>query len=86
MQIYFTKYRNFFYICAMNANIGALYAVILDNRVVVTETNLTAFAKKFHEVEPKGFKYVTLFGKFKASKEFTQTIGGKTYYFQQLHP
>lgn len=70
----------------MNANIGSLYAVILDNRVIVTETNLTAFAKKFLEIEPSGFKYVTLFGKFKAAKEFTQTIGDKTYYFQQLHP
>ena len=69
----------------MNNRIKKLYSCCLDNRVVVIESNYKYFYEAFKSIEPEGCYASKWYdAKFKASNDFTQTIGDKVYFFQRL--
>ena len=68
----------------MNKRITKLFSCCLDNRVVVFETNLDKFHEQLKNIEPNCNYNRWYAHKFKQDPEFSQTIDGKTYYFQRL--
>ncbi len=70
----------------MNPNVTKLYTIILDNAVIVAETNLKNLIEAFQQVEPNSLGYHSFFLKFKEQKKFAYVISGKEYHFQQIIP
>lgn len=68
----------------MNERITKLFSCCLENEVILFETNLSEFQKKFEKIESESNSYRQFNYKFKQSKMFKQTINGKNYTFQQL--
>lgn len=68
----------------MNERITKLFSCCLENEVILFETNLSEFQKKFDNIEIGAISYRQFNYKFKQTKMFKQTINGKNYTFQQL--
>lgn len=54
----------------MNDNIKVLYTCCLDNKVIVTESNLTLFVKELEYMTDIGKKYNWFYRRFKSSNSF----------------
>lgn len=68
----------------MNERITKLFSCCLENEVILFETNLSEFQKKFEKIESESNSYRQFNYKFKQTSMFKQTINGKEYTFQQL--
>ncbi|MDG5490539.1 hypothetical protein [Psychroserpens sp. SPM9] len=69
----------------MIRDLKSLYAVIVENKVVVFETNLKLFVEKFNELEKESRNYDYYYRQFKKKEtlEFENTNGVK-YHLQKL--
>ncbi len=68
----------------MIRDLRALYTAVVDNRVVLFETNLKNFVEKLNEMEPTSNNYMYYYRAFKKEKLIVQEIDGKEYHLQEL--
>lgn len=68
----------------MNEVLKKLFTCCFDNRVIVFETNLVDFQKKFEKLVPEAHGYRWFLNKFKESDTISQTYNGKLFTFQKL--
>ncbi len=69
----------------MIRDLKSLYVLIIDNKVVIFETNLKSFVEKLNDFDSNTKNYDHYYREFKKNKiiEF-QNISGKKYYLQKL--
>jgi len=68
----------------MNKHLTAVFTAIIDNEIVIHETNLLAFHKIVKKKEDAAHNYQWFYRHFLASDRFQLTLSGKTYHFQKL--
>lgn len=69
----------------MIRDLKSLYTVIVDNKVVLFETNLKLFIERLNKIEPESRNYDYYYREFKKlnALEFTNNQGVK-YHLQKL--
>ncbi|MGB2528555.1 hypothetical protein [Flagellimonas sp. SN16] len=68
----------------MIRDLKALYTAVVDNEVVLFETNLKLFVEKLNKMEPSSRNYQYYYRQFQKKKLLTQELGSKKYHIQEL--
>jgi hypothetical protein len=66
----------------MNERIKQIITVVLNNRVVSAETNLSATHRNIKTIEPLMYSYEKLYLQFKNKDYITHSINENTYHIE----
>lgn len=68
----------------MNPNFVCMFVAIVNNEIVLFDTNLTKFVARFNIYEKQSRNYTWFSRQFKKESHFSVTLSGKEYFFQEI--